>query len=217
MKPFQRRRDTNDKQPRFCELVRARRWCIAWVGVADVLSAEHACRRAAQLDTPAIARSGHDACRTGLCKWLLPGLPCHRTVVSLCAASKSGVGPGRQAVSYKHAPLCQRISEACAAGSEGASGPGGHARSAQKCTLQLADASGRVSGYLKCAESPLARQRLRDEFELLGRLPPGIGPTPPSMVRWAATTPCFWTSFKGRHCARSFLPLAGCGPSPHRC
>ena len=89
--------------------------------------------------------------------------------------------------------------------------------SAQKCTLQLADDSGRVSGYLKGAESPLARQRLRDEFELLGRLPPASDRPQSSMVRWAATTPCFWTSFERRRCARSFLPLAGCGPSPHRC
>jgi hypothetical protein len=51
----------------------------------------------------------------------------------------------------------------------------GHAR---KCTLQLADDSGMVIGYVKCAESTLARQRLRDEFHLLGKLPPGAGPIP---------------------------------------
>jgi Phosphotransferase enzyme family len=51
----------------------------------------------------------------------------------------------------------------------------GHAR---KCILQLADDSGMVVGYVKCAESPLARQRLRDEFHLLGKLPPGAGPIP---------------------------------------
>ncbi len=49
---------------------------------------------------------------------------------------------------------------------------------ARKCTLQLADDSGSVIGYIKCAESPLARQRLRDEFDLLGRLPIGVGPVP---------------------------------------
>jgi hypothetical protein len=51
---------------------------------------------------------------------------------------------------------------------------------AQKCTLQLAGESGEVIGYVKCAESasPLARQRLRNEFHLLSRLPFGVGPVP---------------------------------------
>jgi hypothetical protein len=50
--------------------------------------------------------------------------------------------------------------------------------SARKCTLQLADRSGRVVGYIKCAESTVARQRLKDEFDLLTALPPGVGPVP---------------------------------------
>ncbi len=49
---------------------------------------------------------------------------------------------------------------------------------ARKFTLQLASTSGQVIGYVKCAGSPLARQRLSNEFHLLGKLPPGAGPVP---------------------------------------
>jgi hypothetical protein len=49
---------------------------------------------------------------------------------------------------------------------------------AQKTTVQLADGTGRVVGYLKHASRPAARERLRSEFELLRTLPAGLGPVP---------------------------------------
>jgi hypothetical protein len=52
--------------------------------------------------------------------------------------------------------------------------PGG----AQKLTARLVDTDDRVVGFLKCAEQPLARSRLRNEYDVLRRLPPGVGPTP---------------------------------------
>jgi hypothetical protein len=64
--------------------------------------------------------------------------------------------------------------------------PGAHVRAVQvgvpgrtcKLTAQLVNENGGVVGYLKCAHYPLARQRLRHEYALLGRLPPGVGPRP---------------------------------------
>lgn len=47
-----------------------------------------------------------------------------------------------------------------------------------KLTAQLVDETGRAVGYLKCAHLPLARERLRHEFELLRLLPPAVGPLP---------------------------------------
>jgi hypothetical protein len=54
----------------------------------------------------------------------------------------------------------------------------GMANRAQKLTAQLVDADGRVTGYLKCASSDLARERLRNEHDLLRLLPPETGPRP---------------------------------------
>jgi hypothetical protein len=50
--------------------------------------------------------------------------------------------------------------------------------SARKCTLQLSDSRGEVIGYVKCADATLARERLQNEFTVLGSLPPGVGPIP---------------------------------------
>jgi hypothetical protein len=52
----------------------------------------------------------------------------------------------------------------------------GMANRAQKLTAQCVDADGRVTGYLKCAASDLARERLRNEYDLLQLLPPEAGP-----------------------------------------
>lgn len=52
--------------------------------------------------------------------------------------------------------------------------PGG----AQKLTARLVDARGRTVGFLKCAEQPLARARLRHEHDVLRQLPAGAGPVP---------------------------------------
>jgi hypothetical protein len=49
---------------------------------------------------------------------------------------------------------------------------------ARKVTAQLADDRGRVVGYVKCANSPLARERLSREYRLLLLLPQGTGPVP---------------------------------------
>lgn len=49
---------------------------------------------------------------------------------------------------------------------------------AQKTTARLSDAKGRVLGYLKYAEKRAARRRLRQERDMLRRLPPGVGPEP---------------------------------------
>jgi hypothetical protein len=62
--------------------------------------------------------------------------------------------------------------------------PGAHVRAVQvgvpgktcKLTAQLVNNVGRVVGYLKCAQHPVARQRLRREYALLRRLPLGAGP-----------------------------------------
>jgi hypothetical protein len=54
----------------------------------------------------------------------------------------------------------------------------GMANRAQKLTAQCVAADGRVTAYLKCAASELARERLRNEYDLLQVLPPGAGPRP---------------------------------------
>jgi hypothetical protein len=54
----------------------------------------------------------------------------------------------------------------------------GMANRAQKLTAQLVAADGRVTGYLKCAASNLARERLRNEHDLLCLLRPEAGPRP---------------------------------------
>jgi hypothetical protein len=54
----------------------------------------------------------------------------------------------------------------------------GMANRAQKLTAQLVASDGRVTGYLKCAASDLARERLGNEYDLLRLLPPEAGPRP---------------------------------------
>jgi hypothetical protein len=54
----------------------------------------------------------------------------------------------------------------------------GMANRAQKLTAQCVAGDGRVTGYLKCAASDLARERLRNEYDLLQLLPPEAGPRP---------------------------------------
>lgn len=48
----------------------------------------------------------------------------------------------------------------------------------QKVTVQLRDRTHAVVGYVKCAEKPMARVRLRQEYDLLKQLPAGVGPEP---------------------------------------
>jgi Phosphotransferase enzyme family len=49
---------------------------------------------------------------------------------------------------------------------------------AQKLTAQVRDAAGRVIGYVKWVERDVARERVRNEYCLLTRLPAGLGPRP---------------------------------------
>lgn len=48
----------------------------------------------------------------------------------------------------------------------------------RKLVAQLADSTGTVVAYLKCASKPLARQKLRHEYRLLRELPKGVAPVP---------------------------------------
>jgi hypothetical protein len=79
----------------------------------------------------------------------------------------------------------------------------GMASRAQKLTAQLSGADGRVTGYLKCAASDLARERLRNEHDLLQLLPPGAGPRPLRFGAFAGMTALLTQAVSG--CA---LPLA---------
>ncbi|MCL6558508.1 MAG: hypothetical protein K6U74_06830, partial [Firmicutes bacterium] len=49
---------------------------------------------------------------------------------------------------------------------------------AQKLTIQLRDATGRVLGYIKYAEKPAAVRRLSQEYQVLKALPKNLGPVP---------------------------------------
>lgn len=46
----------------------------------------------------------------------------------------------------------------------------------RKFTIQFVDLNGGVLAYLKCADSAMARTRLRRECDILRQLPPGFGP-----------------------------------------
>jgi hypothetical protein len=82
--------------------------------------------------------------------------------------------------------------------------PGG----AQKLTARLVDADDRVVGFLKCAEQPLARSRLRNEYDVLRRLPPGVGPTPLKYGTVCGLDVLLLAPVAGRH------PRAAMDPSP---
>lgn len=47
---------------------------------------------------------------------------------------------------------------------------------AQKLIVQLQDKGGRIVGYLKYAEKPMARRRLRQECQMISGIPAGVGP-----------------------------------------
>lgn len=49
---------------------------------------------------------------------------------------------------------------------------------AQKITVQLRDSSENIIGYLKYSDKPAAMQRLAQEFNVLLKLPAGLGPLP---------------------------------------
>jgi hypothetical protein len=80
--------------------------------------------------------------------------------------------------------------------------PGG----AQKLTARLVDAHDRVVGFLKCAERPLARARLRNEYEILRQLPPGAGPTPLKYGAVSGLDVLLLAPVLGRHPAAVMTP-----------
>lgn len=81
----------------------------------------------------------------------------------------------------------------------------GTANRAQKLTAQLVDADGRVTGYLKCAASDLARERLRNEYDLLRLLPPDAGPQPVKLGVFAGMDALLTQPVHGR-LLRAVLP-----------
>ncbi len=68
----------------------------------------------------------------------------------------------------------------------------------QKTTAQLRDAKGRVLGYLKYAEKQAARARLRQERDMLSRLPAGIGPEPLKFGRMGQGEALLSSALSGR-------------------
>lgn len=80
--------------------------------------------------------------------------------------------------------------------------PGG----AQKLTARLVDAGHRVVGFLKCAERPLARERLRHEYEVLRQLPSGAGPTPLKYGALGGLDALLLAPVRGRHPAPTVTP-----------
>jgi hypothetical protein len=70
---------------------------------------------------------------------------------------------------------------------------------AQKLTAKLVDANGRTVGFLKCAELPLARERLWTEHEVLRRLPAGVGPVPLKLGNLDGVDAMLLAPVEGRH------------------
>lgn len=81
----------------------------------------------------------------------------------------------------------------------------GMANRAQKLTAQLVAADGRVAGYLKCAASELARERVRNEYDVLRRLPRGAGPRPLKWGMFAGLDALLTQPIHG-HLLRATLP-----------
>jgi Phosphotransferase enzyme family len=80
--------------------------------------------------------------------------------------------------------------------------PGG----AQKLTAQLVDPSGRVVGFLKCGESPLAQERLRLEHHVLSQLPIGLGPRALKFGPLGSFDALLIAPVEGRHLPSSLPP-----------
>jgi hypothetical protein len=101
-----------------------------------------------------------------------PGARLYRLLLRAMAAS--GIGSVRFARS-PHLGLNDFVQELLPEATVGAvmiGMPG----SSRKLVARLTDARGQVVGYLKCATRPRARRALRNEYRLLGTLPPGVGP-----------------------------------------
>ena len=80
---------------------------------------------------------------------------------------------------------------------------------AQKITAQILDATGEVRGYVKFARGEAARRRLRQEYQLLRRLPSGAGPKPLRFAPWADGEALLITPLEGRPLRAKLPPEAG--------
>jgi hypothetical protein len=88
----------------------------------------------------------------------------------------SGVGPVRVSLADRAGPTLQEYLADTLPNVAACAVLVGVAHQAQKLTVQLVNLDGSVAGYLKCAASPGARQRIRNEYLLQCELPPGAGP-----------------------------------------
>jgi Phosphotransferase enzyme family len=79
----------------------------------------------------------------------------------------------------------------------------------QKITVQLQDKKGRVAGYLKYAEKDLARERLRQEREILSGIPSGLGPEPLKYGAMGNGDALLITPLEGRRLPAALPPAGG--------
>lgn len=82
---------------------------------------------------------------------------------------------------------------------------------AQKMTIQIRDAKGRVRGYVKFARGEAARRRLRQEYQLLQRLPTGAGPKALRFAPLADGEAMLITPLEGRALRAKLPPEQGLG------
>jgi hypothetical protein len=85
----------------------------------------------------------------------------------------------------------------------------GVAHQAQKLTVQLVAADGSVVGYMKCAASPGARQRIRNEYLLQCGLPPAAGPHPLKYASMGGMDALLMEPVQGRSLRASLPPPRG--------
>jgi hypothetical protein len=96
----------------------------------------------------------------------------------LRARASAGLAAVRTSREVRDGPILQEFLAEVLPGATVRAVMVGMANRAQKLTAQLVAADGRVTGYLKCAASDLARERLRNEHDLLQLVPPEAGPRP---------------------------------------
>jgi hypothetical protein len=90
----------------------------------------------------------------------------------------SGIGTVRVSLADRAGPTLQEYLADTMPDAEAHAVMVGVAHQAQKLTVQLGAHDGTVVGYMKCASSPGARQRIRNEHLIQCGLPPGTGPRP---------------------------------------
>lgn len=77
----------------------------------------------------------------------------------------------------------------------------------QKFTARLCDSEGKVLGYIKYAEEEPARRRLRQEHQVLARLPEEVGPRPLKYGPVAGGEALVSTPLPGRHLPANLTAL----------